>query len=355
MNNKAYLTLQIGDPGLKLKNKIITDFKSAKVRNIISDLKDTMYNKGLIGIAAPQIGENYRIFITEPRETKARTADQSDRLRVYINPVIVRKSKQKTLIYEGCGSVLDGQLFGPVHRASWVVVRARDQYGQEFEFKANGILGRVIQHEFDHLAGIEFIEKVSDYKKLLSYEHYAKQIKFSKWHIQNSKITIKEYKYILKSPLRRLTLCFLLKDNEILLAIKKRGFGEGNWNGVGGKVELGEKIRQAAVREAQEEINVTPAKLQLSAVLNFYFPHKPEWNEQVNVYISRKWKGVPSETEEMKPRWFKIDNLPLENMWSSDKHWLPQVLSGEKLKGEFTFTEDNIVSDFKIRTIKSLN
>ncbi|MCP5842996.1 NUDIX domain-containing protein, partial [Klebsiella pneumoniae] len=67
----------------------------------------------------------------------------------------------------------------------------------------------------------------------------------------------------------RRTLLFLRRDDELLLAMKKRGFGAGKWNGVGGKIEAGETIEDALVRECQEEINVTPLNWQAVAELDF--------------------------------------------------------------------------------------
>ena len=186
-------TIQIGDPRLKAKNQVISDPKDPSISSLIQDLKDTMHENGLIGIAAPQIGENYKIFITEPRKTDSRSADQSDDFRVYINPEIIGYADEEIIIYEGCGSVLNGQLFGPVSRSRWIKIIATDQNGEQFEFKADGILGRVIQHEYDHLIGEEFTEKIADYKKLMTREHYIEQIKSQDWHKANSKVTIKEY------------------------------------------------------------------------------------------------------------------------------------------------------------------
>lgn len=189
-------TIQLGHPALKSKNQLITDFSDQKLRQLITDLKDTMYKEGLIGIAAPQIGENYMVFITEPRETEFRPADQADDFRVYINPKLTWESDEKVIIWEGCGSVTEVGIFGPVLRSKIVEVEAFDQDGNKFRFKADGILGRVIQHEMDHLLGYEFIEKVSDYSKLKSLEFYLKDIKISPDQIEAQKITIKEYRKI---------------------------------------------------------------------------------------------------------------------------------------------------------------
>lgn len=147
----------------------------------------------MIGIAAQQIGENWKIFVTEPRETKTRPVDQADELRVYINPEIVWSSDEESIIYEGCGSVLNTSLFGPVKRPKDITVEAFDQNGNKFRLTCNGILSRVIQHEYDHLSGIEFIEKIFDYKKLMSAEFYFKTIKMSSEQMEASRITKKVF------------------------------------------------------------------------------------------------------------------------------------------------------------------
>lgn len=189
-------TLQIGDPKLKAKNTPVKEIKSTKVSKLIKDLTDTMRKNELVGIAAPQIGENYQVFITEVRKTKSRSVKEIDELRVFINPKITNFSKVENLIYEGCGSVLNGNLFGPVKRPKEIIVEAIDKKGKRFQLKCDGLLARVIQHEYDHLNGIEFTEKVSDYKKLMDYEHYKKYIRKSPLQIANSKITLKEVNYL---------------------------------------------------------------------------------------------------------------------------------------------------------------
>jgi peptide deformylase len=188
--------LQIGDPLLKETNSKVLDFNSKKLSKLVTDLADTMRKSDLIGIAGPQIGENIQIFITEIRKTKNRELDQTDDLRVYINPEITDYSSQKIIIYEACGSVLHGRLFGPVLRSKKITIQAYDLDGTKFRLTCDGILSRVIQHEFDHMSGVEFLEKISNYKKLMTAEHYQKRIKSSKVQKGHSKITIKEFPFV---------------------------------------------------------------------------------------------------------------------------------------------------------------
>ena len=141
--------------------------------------------------------------------------------------------------------------------------------------------------------------------------------------------------------MRQVTLCLLIKDNEVLLAMKKRGFGEGKWNGVGGKVQDGERIEDAAIREMEEEIGVTAHTDNMDKVgqFRFYFIDNPDWNQEMHVYFIREWDGEPSESDEMLPQWYRHEEIPFDSMWQDDRHWLPRALAGEKLEGDFHFAD----------------
>lgn len=140
--------------------------------------------------------------------------------------------------------------------------------------------------------------------------------------------------------MKQVTLCLLMKDNQVLLAMKKRGFGQGLWNGVGGKLNEGETVEEAVIRETKEEIGVIPTILERVATIDFLFSDKPEWDQQMCVFKATNWEGEPQESEEMKPQWFQIDKIPLDQMWEADTHWLPKVLEGVKLKANFVYTSD---------------
>lgn len=157
-----------------------------------------------------------------------------------------------------------------------------------------------------------------------------------------------DYKIPKYKPSNKATLCFLIDNKNILLAMKKRGFGKGLWNGTGGKVENGESVKEAAVGETREEICVTPKNLEKVAELNFYFVSKKEWNQQVTVYTCRSWDGIPKETEEMSPRWFARSKIPIDKVWSDDKYWLPKVLGGKKLDTYFVFDENTKITNYKV-------
>lgn len=137
------------------------------------------------------------------------------------------------------------------------------------------------------------------------------------------------------------TLCILRKDEEILLAMKKRDFGKGKYNGVVGKIELGETLEEAMIRETQEEINVTPIKYEKVGLIEFEEYYKGNKQNLVfHLYIVYDWKGEISESEEMLPQWFNIENIPYQDMFPDDKYWLPLILDGQKIRANFTFDEN---------------
>jgi 8-oxo-dGTP pyrophosphatase MutT (NUDIX family) len=141
-----------------------------------------------------------------------------------------------------------------------------------------------------------------------------------------------------------LTLIFLLRNNQILLGLKKRGFGMGKWNGFGGKVERGESIYESAKRELIEECCLTPTNLKFIGFITFKYDIE-EKPLQVNVFTSDSFEGEMKETEEMKPQWFDISDLPYDQMWADDKYWYPLMFENKQFYANFLFKGyDEIVS-----------
>ncbi len=142
------------------------------------------------------------------------------------------------------------------------------------------------------------------------------------------------------------TLLLLKKDNQILLARKKRGFGEGKYNGVGGKLEKGETPEMAMLRETKEEISVVPTKYEKVGVMEFIeFVKGEKANLIFHLYIATEWEGTPTESEEMEPKWFSVTEIPYTQMFPDDKYWLPLILEGKKINGLFEFDEEwNLIS-----------
>lgn len=161
----------------------------------------------------------------------------------------------------------------------------------------------------------------------------------------------------MKKRSKLLSLVMVLsKDKEkILLGMKKRGLGEGRWNGFGGKAEIGEEIEEAALREMKEEINIVPKNLQKQGIITFY-EADPEPLE-VHIFSCTQFEGEPEESEEMRPKWFNVSGIPYKDMWPDDKYWLPILLSGKKFRGEFWFKDqDNTdkITKYELKQVKVL-
>lgn len=166
---------QIGHPVLRKRAKeiMLASIKTKSVQNLVRDLIDSMRAHDLVGMAASQIGKGMRMFVTEIRETRVRRAlKETDDVRVYINPRIVESSSTQRVLYEGCGSLAHGQLFGPVLRPTRVTVEALDERGESFRFTARGLLAKVIQHELDHLDGTICVDCFTDTRRIMDREEY---------------------------------------------------------------------------------------------------------------------------------------------------------------------------------------
>jgi len=131
------------------------------------------------------------------------------------------------------------------------------------------------------------------------------------------------------------TLLYIIQNERVLLILKKRGLGSGLFNGVGGKVERGETIEEAVIRECIEEVRVKPLNLKWMGLLEFY--NNNELYGYVHVYTANSYEGEPRETDEAKPIWFRFDEIPYDKMWGDDTFWLPHVLNGKKIYGRFWF------------------
>jgi 8-oxo-dGTP pyrophosphatase MutT (NUDIX family) len=165
-------------------------------------------------------------------------------------------------------------------------------------------------------------------------------------------------KYLERTVFTPAVVGFLTDGERVCLGIRKKvsfGLGENLIAGVGGKVgdspeTKDETSYEATKREFLEEIGITVVKAKEIRKLRFIYPHKApdtDWNQDVVVYLITSWEGDPIETQSTKPAWFDISNIPWESMWEDNKHWLPKVLSGQKVDAIFLFNENNKLSDFR--------
>lgn len=131
-------------------------------------------------------------------------------------------------------------------------------------------------------------------------------------------------------------LVIVKKGNFLLFIKKKRGLGKGYITFPGGKIEKDEKAEECAYRETFEELGIRILEPKLVALIDFYLDSKLE--EKMYVYLTEKFEGIPSETEEALPMWLNF--IPYDEMWADDKYWLPLVLEGKKVCCYFIFSEN---------------
>lgn len=142
-------------------------------------------------------------------------------------------------------------------------------------------------------------------------------------------------------PKRTATAVYVREKERILLIRKRRGLGKGLITGVGGHIEPGESAEECAIREVQEELGIRVSHLQQMGRLRFQFTDGLAL--EVFVFQTTHFEGVPHTSEEAIPLWFQEDNIPYEEMWADDIHWLPQLLAGQQVDGRFLFEGETMI------------
>jgi 8-oxo-dGTP diphosphatase / 2-hydroxy-dATP diphosphatase len=148
-----------------------------------------------------------------------------------------------------------------------------------------------------------------------------------------------------------MTLCFMCDDNQILLGMKKRGFGKGRWNGFGGKVRTEESIETAVKREVKEEVDLDVLGIEQRGLLRFQ-NQGDEDHIEVHIFRATDYEGSIKESEEMKPQWFKHEEIPYDQMWVDDRYWLPLFLAGKKFQGTFKFKDFAEILEYKLDEVR---
>ena len=148
------------------------------------------------------------------------------------------------------------------------------------------------------------------------------------------------------------TLCAVIRDGRILLQRKAAGrFGEGKWNGAGGKLKPGEDPSDGVIREVLEETGLRIREPRRHGLLDHYFGDRatPAWS--VHVFSATEFDGAPIGGEEGELRWFPVEEIPYGEMWEDDLHWLPLLLEGRDFDGAFYFNKDaSRLLDFRLST-----
>lgn len=168
---------RLGHPVLRTKAQPIDPkrISDPNVQRLIDDMFETMHEYSGIGLAAPQVHEGLRLFVAGARaRTFGALIDDGEEmpLMALINPELTLVGASDQLGWEGCLSIPDVR--GRVPRAPEVRVKAYDRSGRQIAFTAKGFPARVIQHEFDHLDGVLFFDRMASFESLTFLEEYER-------------------------------------------------------------------------------------------------------------------------------------------------------------------------------------
>jgi peptide deformylase len=181
-----------GDPVLKKKAEDI-DENYPDLQKLIADMFDTMYNAHGVGLAAPQIGRSIRVFIVDASpfaEGEDGDPECADFKRVFINPVIFEESGEEWAFEEGCLSIPG--IREEVKRKPLLKIEYYDENWDLYEEELDGFPARVVQHEYDHIEGILFLDHISTLKRTLL-----------KGKLANIKSGDVDVKYRMKFPIKK--------------------------------------------------------------------------------------------------------------------------------------------------------
>lgn len=143
-------------------------------------------------------------------------------------------------------------------------------------------------------------------------------------------------------------LCFLFRDApdgpQVLMGLKKTGFGLGRVVTLGGHIEAGETPEQAAVREVEEEsgVQVREPDLERAGTIEWIFPAQPGLDMSTVLFRAHRWDGDPVETDEILPAWYPAGGMPYARMWPDSAHWMPRLLAGQYFDAVVTIADDNV-------------
>jgi len=143
------------------------------------------------------------------------------------------------------------------------------------------------------------------------------------------------------TELIRATICEIVKEDKLLLQLKTAGkFGEGKWNGPGGKIMSQESPIEGVIREVYEETGLTILNPALNGWIDFYFGKKTEPDWTTYVFLVTEFRGEIHASDEGELKWFRFQDIPYDKMWEDDQYWLPAFLEGKKVKGTFWFNQE---------------
>jgi peptide deformylase len=156
--------VRLGHPALRTPAQPIAPerLREAEIQQLIDDMVETMRDASGVGLAAPQLGTELQLFVYASEGHPERHPDIP--LHVVVNPMITPHHRELVYDWEGCLSI--PELRGMVPRHQSVRVQGLDRDGQRLDYVASGFEGRIVQHEYDHLNGIVFLDRMRDLRTL---------------------------------------------------------------------------------------------------------------------------------------------------------------------------------------------
>ena len=164
--------IELGNPILREKAKIVINIEDIDIQELIDDLINTVYEVNGVGISAPQVSESLQIFIMAPSPNPRYPEAPELEPEVIINPNIISMSEETENDWEGCLSIPG--IRGQVPRSKSIIVKYSDRYGEEKEVHYSDFIARIFQHEYDHLNGIVFLDRIENNRDIITDREYAK-------------------------------------------------------------------------------------------------------------------------------------------------------------------------------------
>lgn len=165
---------QLGHPVLRRQAQAIENWEDEQLQKLIDNLIHTAENAKGVGIAAPQVAQSYRLFIVASRPSDRYPQAPTMEPTAMINPRIISRSNELVKDWEGCLSIPG--IRGLVPRSQKIEIEYISRYGKLHRQELTDFVARIVQHEYDHLDGIVFLDRVENTQELIAEQEYQKQI-----------------------------------------------------------------------------------------------------------------------------------------------------------------------------------
>jgi len=150
------------NPILRKKSEELKEI-TPEIKELVLAMTEIMEKNQGVGLAAPQVGELKRVIVVHPIKERSLEEKSEKRPQIFINPEIIKKTKETEIDEEGCLSF--PELFLKIKRAKEVEIEALNLNGEKIQIKAEGLPARIFQHEIDHLDGVLFIDRLSFWQR----------------------------------------------------------------------------------------------------------------------------------------------------------------------------------------------